>query len=305
MLDTIGQTPAVKLRRLPAPGAGDVWVKIEGTNPTGSYKDRLALAMVEGVEESGVLRSSKRLLECTGGSTGTALAFVCAVKGIPLTIISSDAYARAKLDSMRALGAELLIEPSQGGLVTPDLWPRMRRRAEELVSAGSHHWVDQFRNPYALGGYAAMGRELVEQVDGPIDAFCGCVGTAGMIVGVGRVVREGQPDAQVIALEPDTSPVLSGGEPGAHGIDGTAAGFVPPLFDRNVVTDVLALPEGAARDMARRLAREEGIFAGTSTGMNVLAALQLAERLGRGSTVATVACDTGFKYMQEDLFRLA
>ncbi|MEM7305056.1 MAG: PLP-dependent cysteine synthase family protein [Planctomycetota bacterium] len=304
MLEAIGNTPAVKLQRLPSEGSGAVFVKIEGMNPTGSYKDRVALAMVRGAAADGRIDSSTRLLECTGGSTGTSLAFVCAARRIPLTIISSDAYARSKLDSMEALGAELLVEPCIDGKVTPDLWPRMRERAAALHSAGAHHWVDQFNNAHAPSGYTAMGLELVEQIDAPIDAFCGCVGTAGMIVGVGQVVRSRHPEARVVALEPDTSPVLSGGAPGAHGIDGTAAGFVPPLFDREVVTDVRALSEAAAREMARRLAREEGIFAGTSTGMNVLAALQLADELGPDSTVVTVACDTGFKYLQEDLFRL-
>lgn len=303
ILETIGRTPVARLRHLPSPNSGAVYVKIEGVNPTGSYKDRVALAMVNGAEADGSLQSSKRLLECTGGSTGTSLAFVCAAKKLPLTIISSDAYSHAKLDSMSALGAELLIEASIDGKVTPDLWPRMRKRAAGLALSGTHHWVDQFNNPYAPAGYAGMGAELVDQMDRRIDAFCGCVGTAGMIVGVGRIVREHYPESQVIALEPDTSPVLSGGKPGAHGIDGTAAGFIPPLFDREVVTGVQALSEQAARKMTMRLAREEGIFAGTSTGMNVLAALELAEQLGPRSTVATVACDTGFKYLDEGLFR--
>lgn len=302
ILETIGNTPVVELQRLPSPGSAAVFLKLEGVNPTCSYKDRVALAMVEGAEADGLIKPGMSLLECTGGSTGTSLAFVCAAKRLPVTIISSDAYALSKLKSMRALGANLLIEPSQGGRITPDLWPRMRRRAEALASEGMHHWVDQFNNPHAPGGYAVMGEELVEQVGRRIDAFCGCVGTAGMIMGVGSVVRERCPEARVVALEPDTSAVLSGGAPGAHRIDGTAAGFVPPLFDGAVVTDVMALPEQEARDMARRLAREEGIFAGTSTGMNVLAALQLAEKLGPEATVATVACDSGFKYLQEDLF---
>ncbi|MEM7245485.1 MAG: PLP-dependent cysteine synthase family protein [Acidobacteriota bacterium] len=302
ILEAIGNTPVVRLQRLPPPGSGAVFVKLEGGNPTGSYKDRAALAMVAGAEADGLLQPSTRLLECTGGSTGTSLAFVCAAMQVPVTIISSNAYAQGKLQSMTALGAELLIEPSESGRVTPDLWPRMRKRAADLVEKGTHHWVDQFNNPHAPGGYTAMGVELVQQVDRPIDAFCGCVGTAGMIMGVGSVVRERHPEVRVVALEPDSSPVLSGGAPGSHGIDGTAAGFVPPLFDRSVVTDVMALPESAARGMARRLAREEGLFAGTSTGMNVLAALQLAKDLGTDSTVVTVACDTGFKYLQEDLF---
>lgn len=303
MLDAIGNTPLVQLRRMPTPGSADVWVKLEATNPTGSYKDRMALAMVEAAEKSGELTEGMSLLECTGGSTGSSLAFVCAVKGLRFTVISSDAYAREKLDSMRAFGATVLIEQSIGGVVTPDLWPRMIDRARRLVDGGGYLYVDQFHNPHAPAGYRSMGEEILRQLDKPVDVLCGMVGTAGMITGVGGVVRDAWPDARIIALEPDTSPVLSGGEPGSHGIDGTAAGFVPPLFDPDIVGEVLALPEAAGRETARRLAREEGIFAGTSTGMNVLAALQLAEQVGAGGTVVTAACDTGFKYLNGSLFR--
>lgn len=303
MLEAIGNTPLVRLRRMPSRGAAEVWVKLEGGNPTGSYKDRMALAMVEAVEESGELTADMSLLECTGGSTGSSLAFVSAVKGHRLTVISSDAYAREKLDSMRAFGATLLIEPSVEGRVTPDLWPRMMARARKLVAGGGYLYLDQFRNPHASVGYRVMGEEILRQLGQPIDALCGAVGTAGMITGVGGVVRAAWPGARIVALEPDTSPVLSGGEPGAHGIDGTAAGFVPQNFDPELVTEVLALPESEARETALRLAREEGIFAGTSTGLNVLAALRLAEEIGAGGTVVTAACDTGFKYLDGPLFR--
>ncbi len=203
---------------------------------------------------------------------------------------------------MRAFGAEVIIEPSIGGQVTPDLWPRMRQRAADFVLAGDHYWLDQFNNSYASIGYRAMGTELITQLP-DIDAFCGMVGTAGMIVGVGAVLRDANPDTRIVALEPDTSPVLSGGKAGSHRVDGTAAGFVPPQFDRTIVTDVMALSEKEGRQMARRLAREEGIFAGTSTGLNVLAALRLASELGSGQVVATVACDTGFKYLNGDLYQ--
>ncbi len=179
----------------------------------------------------------------------------------------------------------------------------MIERARKLVDGGGYLYLDQFRNPHAPAGYRLMGEEILRQLGQPIDALCGAVGTAGMITGVGSVIHAAWPDARIVALEPDTSPVLSGGEPGAHGIDGTAAGFVPPNFDRELVTEILALPESEARETARRLAREEGIFAGTSTGMNVLAALRLAEQVGRGGTVVTAACDTGFKYLDGPLFR--
>ena len=163
--------------------------------------------------------------------------------------------------------------------------------------------MDQFHNQHAPVGYEKMGKEILAQIQKPIDAICGAVGTAGMIMGVGSVIRAKWPSTQVVALEPDSSPVLSGGAPGPHGIDGTAAGFVPPLFSREVVTDVLALPEQEARAMARRLAREEGIFAGTSTGLNVVAALQLAKEVGKGGIVVTAACDSGFKYLDGALYR--
>ena len=263
----------------------------------------MALAMIQGLEKEGKIDSTISILECTGGSTGSSLAFVCAVKGYKFTVISSDAYAREKLDSMRAFGATVLVEPSRGGVVTPDLWPRMIDRANSLVDGGGYIYLNQFHNQYAPIGYQEMGNEILEQIKKPIDAVCGAVGTAGMIMGVGSVIRAKWPNARVVALEPDSSPVLSGGLPGPHGIDGTAAGFVPPLFNREVVTDVLAFPEKEARIMARRLAREEGIFAGTSTGLNVVAALQLAKEIGEGGVIITAACDSGFKYLDGELYR--
>jgi len=302
MLHTIGNTPGTWLKRVAPSDCAEIWVKLEGVNPTGSYKDRVSLAMLEGISRRRDLTPGKRVLECTGGSTGTSVAFVGAVMDLPITIISSNAYAKSKLDSIRAFGAELIIEESPSGEVTSDLWPRMRARAMKLVEAGSHIWLDQFNNPDMLDAYRCMGHEIVDQIEKPIDAFCGCVGTAGMVVGVGGVVRDAYPDARVVALEPESSAVLSGRSPGSHTIDGTAAGFVPPLFDDNIVTEVLALPEGDGRKMARRLAQEEGIFAGTSSGMNVLAAIQIAREIGPGGVVATVACDTGFKYLHETLF---
>ena len=303
MLEAIGNTPLVRLKQLPSPGSAEVWVKLEGGNPTGSYKDRMALAMVEAAERRGDLSNGRALLECTGGSTGSSVAFVAAVKGHRFTVISSDAYAREKLDSMRAFGAEVLVEPSVDGAVTPDLWPRMLERARKLVDTGDYVYLNQFHNRDAHGGYRTLGVEIAEQISGPVDVVCGAVGTGGMIKGVASVLKEKWPDLRVVGLEPDTSAVLSGGEPGKHGIDGTGAGFVPPLFDAELVNEIMALPEAVARTMCRRLAREEGIFAGTSSGLNVLAALQLAEEVGEGGRVVTVACDTGFKYLDGPLYR--
>ncbi len=301
ILNAIGRTPLIRLQRLAPRSSADVYLKLEYLNPTGSYKDRMALAMVDAAEARGDLRRDMVVLECTGGSTGSSLAFVCAAKGYPFRVISSDAYAREKLEMMRAFGADLIVEPSREGRVTPDLWPRMLARADAIRVDPNVYYTDQFRNHDAQAGYARIGDEIVEALP-RVDAFCGMVGTAGMLMGVGRVLRRRDPDVRVVALEPSTSAVLSGSPPGAHRVDGTGAGFVPPQFDRSVAREVRALDEASGRALARRLAREEGVFAGTSTGMNVLAALALAAELGPGRIVVTVACDSGLKYLAGDLF---
>lgn len=301
ILRAIGSTPLVRLQHSLPPNAAAVFVKLEFYNPTGSYKDRMALAMIEAAEARGELRPGMTVLECTGGSTGTSLAFVCAAKGYALRVISSDAYAREKLDSMRAFGAQLLIEPSHGGCVTPDLWPRMFARAEKLRADPNVYYTDQFRNKDAQAGYAKIGTEIAQSL-AHVDAFCGMVGSAGMLMGVGRVLRAREPEVRIVALEPATSAVLSGKPAGSHRVDGTASGFVPPQFDRSVAKEVRALDEALGRDMARRLARTEGIFSGTSSGMNVKGAIELANEIGLGGVVVTVACDTGLKYLSGDLF---
>lgn len=300
MREAIGNTPLVPLRRMLGPGMARVLVKLESCNPTGSHKDRMALALIEEAEKRGELRPGMTVLECTGGSTGSSLAFVCAFKGYRFQVISSDAYAREKLDTMRAFGAELLIEPSVNGQITPDLWPRMLARAEKLRSQGEYYYTNQFHNRDALVGYQQLGQELLEARP---DAFCAAVGTAGVLMGVGAVLRQANPEVHLCALEPASSAVLSGSPAGPHSIDGTAAGFVPPLYNDSLVRQVMAIPEEVARQMVRALARQEGIFAGTSTGLNVAAALKLALQLGPKKTVVTLACDTGLKYLAGDLFQ--
>jgi cysteine synthase len=300
-LDAIGNTPVVRLRRVVPEGSADVLVKLEYVNPTGSYKDRMALAMIEGAERRGDLRPGMTVLEYTGGSTGTSLAFVCAVKGYRLQIISSDAFAQEKLATMRAFGADLEIIPSEGGKTTPDLIPRMMARAAELAATGDYYRTDQFNNRDSLEGYAKIGDELLRQT-ASIDVFCGSVGTAGMLMGVAGRLRAANPDVRVVALEPASSTVLAGGKAGTHGVEGIAAGFVPPMFDSGIAPETRAVDEGEARAMARRLAREEGIFAGTSSALNVVGALEIASELGPGKTVVTVAVDTGLKYLAGNLF---
>jgi cysteine synthase len=301
ILKTIGRTPIVKLNRLAPPGGADVFVKLEYFNPTGSYKDRMALAMIEGAEARGALRPGMRVIEFTGGSTGSSLAMVCAVKGYAFAPLSSDAFAREKIQTMEAFGAKVEIVPSDGGKVTPALFDRFRARINTLKEDPATFWTDQFNNTDALNGYRDIGVELLQQIES-IDAFCGAVGTAGMLVGVSRALKAGGSRARIVALEPSGSPALTQGRGGAHRVEGTAPGFVPPHLKPADYDEARAIDEEEARDMARRLAREEGIFAGVSSGLNVVAALQLARELGAGRSVVTVAVDTGLKYLAGDLF---
>jgi cysteine synthase A len=302
VLHAIGRTPVVHLQRLPSSDCADVFVKLEYFNPTGSYKDRMALAMIEGAERRGALRQGMRVVEYTGGSTGSSLAMVCAMKGYAFHPLSSDAFAAEKLDTMRAFGADLEIVPSDGGKVTPALFDRFKARIAELTEDPDTFWTDQFNNRDALDGYVDIGRELVEQI-GRVDAFVGAVGTAGMLVGVARALREASATTRIIALEPSTSPFLTTGRGGPHRVEGTAAGFWPPHLVHGSYDEARAIDENEARAMARRAARAEGIFGGTSTGLNLVGALQLARELGPGQVVATVAVDSGLKYLAGDLYK--
>ena len=294
VLKAIGRTPVVRLARLAGADSADVFVKLEYFNPTGSYKDRMALAMIEGAEQRGALKPGMRVVEFTGGSTGSSLAMVCAVKGYEFAPLCSDAFAREKIQTMEAFGAEVEMVASDGGKVTPALFDRFRARIAVLKDEPGTFWTDQFNNRDALNGYREIGKELLEQL-GTVDAFCGAVGTAGMLVGVSRALKSGGSRARIVALEPAGSPVLTTGRGGAHGVEGTAPGFVPPHLTKGDYDEARAIDEDEARAMARQLARVEGIFVGTSTGLNVVAALQLARELGPGHRVATVAVDTGLE----------
>jgi cysteine synthase len=303
ILEAIGDTPVVRLRKIVSPSMAEVLVKLEYYNPTGSYKDRMALAMIEGAESRGELRPGMRVVEYTGGSTGSSLAMVCAIKSYPFSTVSSDGFAREKLQTMRLFGADLEIIPSDGGKLTPELFRTMISRAEEKAKAPGTFYTNQFKNTDAIKGYMGIGRELIEQAGGPLAAFCGGVGTAGMLMGVSRALKAAGCKARIVALEPASSPFLSTGKGGPHRVEGIAAGFRPPHLKDGDFDEVRTVEEQAARETARRLALEEGIFAGTSSGLNVAAALQLAKELGPGKTVATVAVDTGFKYLAGDLYQ--
>jgi cysteine synthase A len=302
-LEAIGNTPLVRLNKVAPLSSADIFVKLEYYNPTGSYKDRMARAVIEEAEKRGELRPGMTVVEYTGGSTGSSLAFVCAVKGYPLKIVSSDAFAQEKLRTMRAFGAEVIIVPSQNGQTTPDLIPRMREVARELASHGDTYWINQLYNQDVPSGYTTIGHELIKQLNGRIDAVCAGVGTAGMLMGVARVLRSKAPHARIVALEPASSPVISSGVPGTHRVEGISVGLVPPLLDAAYYDEVRTIDEQEGRQMARRLAREEGIFAGISSGLNVVAALKLAQELGAGSAVVTIAVDSGLKYLSGDLYQ--
>lgn len=302
MLQAIGNTPVVHLNKVVPPDCADVLVKLEYYNPTGSYKDRMALAMIEEAEKRGDLQPGMTVVEYSGGSTGSSLAFVCSVKGYRFRVVSSDAFAKEKLQTMSVFGAELNIVPSQGGKITPDLTPRMIQRAREIAGSEPSYFTNQLYNADLVKGYEQMGRELVEQIDGPIHAFCGGVGTAGMLMGVAHILRRLDPSPRIIALEPMSSPIISKGASGTHQIEGVGIGLIPPLLDKAFFDEARGIDEGEARRMAWRLAREEGIFAGTSSGMNVVGAIDLGRELGPGNTVVTVAVDSGLKYLAGDLY---
>jgi cysteine synthase A len=302
ILHAIGRTPLVRLRRVVERDSADVLVKLEYYNPTGSYKDRMALAMIEGAEARGTLRPGMRVVEFTGGSTGSSLALVCAVKGYRFAPVSSDAFAKEKLDTMRAFGADLHVVASEGGAITPGLFDRMRAEVQRMLQEPDTFWTDQFHNEDAIRGYMGIGHELVEQTGGVLHAFCGAVGTAGMLAGVSRALKAGGCAARIVALEPVSAPMLTQGHGGKHRIEGIAPGFVPPHLTPGVYDEARAVDESEARAMARRLAKEEGVFAGTSSAINVVAALKLARELGPGKVVVTVAVDTGLKYLAGDLF---
>ncbi len=305
VLAAIGGTPLVRLNRVVPDGAASVLVKLEGSNPTGSYKDRMALAIIEGAERRGELQPGQRVVEFTGGSTGSSLAFVCAVKGYPLSLVSSDAFSPEKLSTMRVFGADLTVVPCDAGRITPDLFVRMRAEVTRIVQREGAFWTDQFHNTDALVGYARLGQEIAAQTAASeltVHTFCAAVGTAGMLVGVSRALRSANSDVRVLAFEPATSPTLTRGTGGPHRVEGTATGIVPPLLTPDSYDEARIVDEDQARLLARRLARDEGIFSGTSSALNMLGAITRAGELGAGHTVVTVAVDTGMKYLAGDLF---
>jgi cysteine synthase A len=301
---TIGNTPLVRLNVLPEPGSADIFVKWEGANPTGSMKDRMALSMIEGAEARGALRPGSRVVDYTGGSTGSSLAMVCAAKGYRAHFVSSDAFAEEKLQTMRAFGAVVELVPSVDRKVTPELIRAALRRVQELITEPDTFWTDQFNNPDNRAGYAPMAHEILAALDGRLDEFVMGVGTGGCFSGNAEVYKQQVPQVRCIALEPEKSRALSGQGPlGGHRLEGMGAGFVPSICRLDLADEIVAVSDEDALATGRRLAREEGIFGGITSGANVWAALQRAKQLGPGHRVVTVICDSGLKYLQGELFR--
>jgi cysteine synthase A len=303
ILHAIGNTSMVRLRKVVPPRCADLFVKLEWENPSGSLKDRMAHAVISRAEADGRLKPGDTIVEYTGGSTGASLALVCAAKGYRIRIVSSDAFSRDKLDQMAALGAELTIVPSEGGRTTKKLILDMIEVARELSQQPHTYWTDQLNNLDSVAGYHPLGEEIWSQTAGAVDGFVHCAGTGASSRGVATVLKRHKPTVRIVVVEPAESSVLLGGQPGPHKIEGVGIGYTPPLWDPTLVDAITAVSTDDAKEMARRLAREEGLFAGRSSGANVVAAIELAERLGPGATVVTLMADSGLKYLNTDVYR--
>jgi cysteine synthase A len=303
ILQAIGSTSMVRLRKVVPPGCADILAKLEWENPTGSVKDRMAQAVITRAEEDGRLKPGDTVVEYTGGSTGASLALVCAARGYRLHIVTSDAFSPEKLDQMTALGAQLTLVRSEGGLTTRKLILDMIEAARRLSHEPHTYWTDQLNNHDSIAGYYSLGEEIWGQTNGEIDAFVHCVGTAATSRGVATVLKRRNPGIKVVVVEPAESSVLRGGPAGPHKIEGVGIGYTPPLWDPALVDDIVPVRTDDAKAMTRRIAREEGLFAGTSSGANVVAAIQVAQRLGPGAKVVTLMADSGLKYLNTDVYR--
>ena len=302
VLQRIGGTPLLALGRVVPAGCARILIKLEGANPTGSMKDRMALAMIEAGERAGRLQPGGRVVEYTGGSTGVSLALVCAARGYPLSIVTSDVFSAEKRHHMAALGADLTIVPSAGGGMDAALTRSMIAAARGISERTGAFWTDQLNNIDQLAAYHALAEEIWAQTGGRIDAFVQSTGTAACVRGVAEVLRRRKPDIRIVAVEPAESAVLSGGLSGVHRIEGVGAGFVVPLWHTAIADEIAAVSTEEAMAMARRLARAEALFAGTSTGANLAAAIALGKRLGPDATVVTIMCDSGLKYLSTQLY---
>ena len=303
IIEAIGDTPIVELRKVTPSGSVRILAKLEWANPTGSMKDRMARAAIEGAERDGRIKPGSTVVEYTAGTAGISLALVCAAKGYKLHIVFSDAFSEEKRYTMRAFGAEITDVKSDNKKITEKLIKEMIETSRIISERPNHWWSDQLNNRDAITGYYPLGEEIWEQTGGRVDAFVQAVGTAHSIHGASMALRKHKPDLHVVAVEPAESAVLSGGPSGSHRIEGIGIGFIPPLWEPHEVSEILTVTSNDAKDMARLLAKEEGLFAGTSSGANAVAALRVAKRLGPQATVVTIMVDSGLRYLSTDLYR--
>ena len=303
ILNAIGNTSMVRLQRVVPPDCAAIYAKLEWENPTGSMKDRMALAVISCAESDGRLPPGGTVVEYTGGSTGASLAMVCGARGYRIRIVTSEAFSRDKLDQMAALGAELTLVPSEGGRTTKQLILDMVEAARKLSEAPQTYWTDQLHNHDSIAGYFPLGEEIWRETGGAVDAFVHSVGTAASSRGVATVLKRYRPSTRVVVVEPAESSVLLGAEPGPHKIEGVGIGYRPPLWEPSLVDEIIPVSTDAAKAMTRRLAREEGLFGGTSSGANVIAAIRVGQALGPGATVVTILADSGLKYLATDVYR--
>ncbi|HEY8563550.1 MAG TPA: cysteine synthase family protein [Pyrinomonadaceae bacterium] len=303
-MKAIGNTPLIKLERLSEPGCAEIYVKYEGANPTGSMKDRMALAMIEGAERRGELKAGGTIVEYTGGSTGSSLAMVCATKGYKAHFVSSDAFAEEKLQTMRAFGAELEIVPSENGKITAKLIDSLVARARELSAQPNTFWTDQFNNVDNRGAYHKMAKEIMDVLGDDIDEFIQGVGTGGSFSGNSEIFKREIPNIRCLAIEPFHVRSLSGGDTsGTHRLEGIGAGFVPSITRLDLADEIISVKDEDAYETARQMARLEGVFGGATSGANVWAAIRRARKIGAGKKIVTIVCDSGLKYLNGDLYR--
>lgn len=300
IIEIIGNTPIVKLQKMVEKGCGEIYVKLEAYNPTGSKKDRMALAMIEGAERRGLLKRGMTVVEYSGGSTGAGLAFVCTLKGYRFRLITADVFGKEKIGLMRSLGADVEIIKSENGKITKELINKMINRAKEISKEPNTFFTNQLDNRDVIEGFVPLGEEILDQLGEDIDAICDTVGTAGTLMGIAKAFKENK--TKIIAVEPSSSPILSNGIKGSHNVEGVGLGFIPAIYNPELVDEVITIEESHARQTSRDLALKEGIFCGTSSGMNVAAAIEISKKLGPRSKVVAIACDTGLKYLSEGLF---
>lgn len=304
VINAIGNTPLVQLRNIVPSNSGKIFAKLESANPTGSMKDRMAKAVIEQAEKKGWLNKESTIVEYTAGTTGISLAFVCAACGYKFHAVFSDAFSNEKRITMKAFGAQITDVLSDEKKITESLIKGMISKAAEISKAGNHWWADQLNNHDAEVGYFSLGEEIWQQTNGQVNAFVHAVSTTHSLHGTTKALWKHNPRISICAVEPEESAVLSGKASGSHKIEGIGIGFIPPLWQPGLVNEIMTVSTADAMSMARRLAKEEGIFTGTSTGANVVASLRMAERLGKNSTVVTVLVDSGLRYISTPLYQL-